>query len=100
YHQNHCGIYRIDRPSDTWERIGNNMPKEIGDIGFPMVLHPRDPDPAWVFPMDGTQVWPRTSPGGKPAAYVTRNAGKTWQRLHNGLAAKAGGGGGESPGDG
>jgi hypothetical protein len=58
------------------------MPKRIGDIGFPMVLHPRDPDTAWVFPMDGTGVWPRVSPGGKPAVYKTRNAGKTWARLN------------------
>jgi photosystem II stability/assembly factor-like uncharacterized protein len=88
YQQNHCGIYRMDRAaSDVWVRIGEKMPKSVGDIGFPMVLHPRDPDTAWVFPMDGTQVWPRTSPGGKPAAYVTRNAGKTWKRLDNGLPA-------------
>ncbi|HSF22037.1 MAG TPA: glycosyl hydrolase [Burkholderiales bacterium] len=85
YQQNHCGIYRLDRPSDTWVRIGKSMPKQVGDIGFPMVVHPRDPDTAWVFPMDGTQVWPRTSPGGKPAAYVTRNGGRTWQRLDAGL---------------
>jgi len=85
YQQNHCGIYRLDRPSDTWARVGKSMPKEIGDIGFPLVVHPRDPDTVWVFPMDGTQVWPRTSPGGKPAAYVTRNGGKTWQRLDAGL---------------
>jgi len=85
YQQNHCGIYRLDRPSDTWERIGRNMPKAVGDVGFPMVVHPRDPDTAWVFPMDGQTVWPRTSIGGKPAAYVTRNAGKRWQRLDQGL---------------
>jgi hypothetical protein len=85
YQQNHCGIYRLDRPSDTWERIGDNMPKTVGDIGFPMVLHPRDPDTAWVFPMDGTEVWPRTSPDGRPAAYVTRNAGEKWKRLDRGL---------------
>ena len=47
----------------------------VGDIGFPVELHPRDPDTAWVFPMDGTDVWPRTSPDGKPAVYVTRDAG-------------------------
>jgi photosystem II stability/assembly factor-like uncharacterized protein len=35
--------------------------------------------------MDGTQVWPRTSPEGKPAVYGTRDAGKSWQRLDNGL---------------
>lgn len=88
YQQNHCGIYRMDRRAadgDRWVRIGEKMPKHVGDIGFPMVLHPRDPNICWVFPMDGTQVWPRTSPGGKPAVYVTRNAGRHWQRLDNGL---------------
>ncbi len=85
YQQNHCGIYRMDRPSKEWIRIGRNMPKQVGDIGFPMVLHPRDADIAWVFPMDGSTVWPRVSPGGKPAAYVTKNAGKNWTRLDKGF---------------
>jgi photosystem II stability/assembly factor-like uncharacterized protein len=85
YQQNHCGIYRLERSEGRWVRIGEKMPKSVGDIGFPMVLHPRDPKTAWVFPMDGTQVWPRTAPGGKPAAYVTRNAGRSWKRLDNGL---------------
>lgn len=88
YQQNHCGIYRLDRPSTTWTRIGRNMPKTVGDIGFPMVVHPRDADTCWVFPMDGSSVWPRVAIGGRPAAYVTRNAGKTWQRLDAGLPAK------------
>lgn len=88
YQQNHCGIYRLDLPSQEWTRIGRNMPKAVGDIGFPMVLHPRDPDACWVFPMDGTEVWPRTSPGGKPAVYATRDAGKTWRRHDRGLPRK------------
>ena len=90
YQQNHCGIYRMDRSAGTWDRIGTNMPKEIGDIGFPIVLHPRDPATVWVFPMDGTSVWPRTSPGGKPASYVTRDSGQTWQRQDQGLPASQG----------
>ena len=85
YQQNHCGIYRMDRSEGRWIRIGKNMPKNVGDIGFPMVLHPRDADTAWVFPMDGSTVWPRVSPGGKPAAYVTRNGGKTWMRQDKGF---------------
>jgi hypothetical protein len=85
YQQSHCGIYRLERPSEKWERIGERMPAEIGDIGFPIVLHPRDPRTAWVFPMDGTEVWPRTSPGGRPAVYATRDAGASWQRLDAGL---------------
>lgn len=85
YQQNHCGIYRIQRPDTTWTRIGDNMPKEIGDIGFPVVVHPREVDTAWVWPMDGTDVWPRTSPGGKPAAYRTKDGGETWERQDQGL---------------
>jgi photosystem II stability/assembly factor-like uncharacterized protein len=85
YQQNHCGIYRIDRPANDWRRIGKSMPKRVGDIGFPMVVHPRDADTAWVFPMDGTSVWPRTSPQGVPGAYITRDGGKSWQRLATGL---------------
>lgn len=89
YQQNHCGIYRMDRTGDAagdvWQRIGRKMPKRVGDVGFPMVVHPRDPDTAWVFPMDAATVWPRTSPEGRPAAYVTHNAGRTWQRLDEGL---------------
>jgi hypothetical protein len=95
YQQSHCGVYRIDRRAlgphgedARWVRIGEKMPKSIGDIGFPMVLHPRDPNTVWVFPMDGTQVWPRTSPGGKPAAYITRNGGKTWKRQDEGLPSE------------
>ena len=88
YQQNHCGIYRMERETGRWVRIGDNMPKKVGDIGFPMVLHPQDPDTAWVFPMDGTAVWPRTSPDGKPAVYVTRDAGGRWKRLDKGFPKK------------
>lgn len=89
YQQNHCGIYRMDRTgdpaNDAWQRIGEKMPASVGDIGFPVVVHPTDADTAWVFPMDGSDVWPRTSPDGRPAAYITRNAGGSWQRLDQGL---------------
>ena len=88
YQQNHCGIYRLDRPSKEWVRVGKSMPKRVGDVGFPLVVHPHDADSAWVLPMDGGTVWPRTSPEGKPAVYRTKDAGKTWQRLDSGLPEK------------
>jgi len=83
--QNHCGIYKLDRPSTRWERVGKNMPSEIGDVGFGVVSHPRDPDTAWVFPMDGGGNWPRTPIAGKPAMYMTRDAGATWTRQDSGF---------------
>lgn len=88
YQQNHVGIYRLHRPEGRWERIGDNMPRDVGDIGFPMVLHPRDPATCWVFPMDGSDVWPRVSPGGKPAVYATRDSGKSWTRCDAGLPSE------------
>ena len=85
YQQNHCGIYRLDRPGRRWQRIGKAMPKKVGDVGFPIVLHPLNPDRAWVLPMDGRTVWPRTSIDGRPAVYVTADAGASWRRLDRGL---------------
>ena len=87
YQQNHCGIYKLNRSENRWNRIGDNMPKEVGDIGFPVVLHPRDPKTLWVFPMDGTSVWPRMSVAGKPVVYRSQDAGKSWQRQAKGLPA-------------
>jgi hypothetical protein len=85
YQQNHCGVYRLDRPAEVWERIGRAMPAEVGDVGFTITPHPRDPDIAWVFPMDGTDVWPRVSPGGRPAVYRTADAGASWRRQDGGF---------------
>jgi hypothetical protein len=61
------------------------MPREVGDIGFAIQCHPHNPDTAWVFPMDGTDVWPRTSPHGAPAVFRTRDAGASWERQTNGF---------------
>lgn len=88
YQQNHCGIYRLERPDAEWRRIGRAMPKKIGDIGFPVALHPREPGKIWVFPMDGGSVWPRMPIGGKPAVYRSVNAGKSWQRQATGFPEK------------
>ena len=46
WQQNHCGVYRLDRPELRWTRIGKAMPPEVGDIGFTIVPHPRDADTA------------------------------------------------------
>lgn len=90
WQQNHCGIYRLDRPGERWERIGDAMPRDVGDIGFSIVPHPRCDQTAWVFPMDGTDVWPRVSPGGRPALYRTRDGGASWERQDKGFPREQG----------
>ncbi|MGB8648092.1 MAG: glycosyl hydrolase [Anaerolineae bacterium] len=90
YQQNHCGIYRMDRAQGVWVNIGKNLPKVVSDHSYPIVLHPRDPDTAWVFPLDGTFPLGRVSPRGRPATYVTHNAGATWKRQDKGFPRENG----------
>ncbi len=87
YQQSHCGVYFMNRAEGVWKRVGENLPKEhgISDYSFPIVLHPRDPDTVWLFPLDGGFPLGRITPDGKPATYITRNFGKTWKRQDKGL---------------
>jgi photosystem II stability/assembly factor-like uncharacterized protein len=38
-----------------------------------------------VFPMDSTDVWPRTSPGGRPAVFRSKDGGRSWTRHAQGF---------------
>src|SRR3972149_4949435 len=80
----------MDRALGVWDRIGENLPKEndISDYSFPIVLHPRDRDTAWVMPLDGGFPLGRVTPNGKPATYITREGGKTGKRQDEGLPKK------------
>lgn len=89
YQQNHMGVYRMDRRDGKWVRIGTKLPKGISDHGFPIVVHPHDPDTAWIFPNEAFP-YARVPHEGKPATFVTYNAGKTWHRQDKGMPAKDG----------
>jgi BNR/Asp-box repeat len=77
--QNHGGLFRSDNAGDSWQEIGNGVPS---DFGFPMVVHPRDPDTAYIFPLEREM---RCSPDSKLRVYRTRNAGGSWEPLGNGM---------------
>lgn len=80
--QNHGGLYRSDDGGDTWKNIANGVPS---DFGFPIVVHPRDPDTAYAVPLDREM---RCVPEGRLRVYRTRDAGKSWQPLTQGLPQK------------
>lgn len=81
WQQNHCGVYRSDDRGDTWERLDvNRLPS---DFGFPLALHPRDPDVAYVIPEEGAEN--RVTSGGRLGVYKTTDGGASWALAANGL---------------
>ena len=78
--QNHWGLYRSDDRGETWTDIANGVPS---DFGFPVVIHPRQRDTAWIVPLESDEF--RCTPEGKLRVYRTRDAGASWQPLTDGL---------------
>ncbi len=81
YQQNHCGVYRSDDGAATWTEITDGLPSEFG---FPLVAHPRDPDTAWVIPLNGAEKG-RFMPDARAAVWRTRDRGANWTRADDGL---------------
>jgi photosystem II stability/assembly factor-like uncharacterized protein/molybdopterin converting factor small subunit len=78
--QFHGGVYRSDDCGETWLDIGEGLPS---DFGFPMVMHPGDPDRAYVIPLVADVD--RVTPAGKLRVYETDDAGATWTARADGL---------------
>jgi photosystem II stability/assembly factor-like uncharacterized protein len=78
--QNHGGVYRSDDEGETWVSIAEGLPS---DFGFPIVVHPHEPDTVFVFPIGGGDL--RFPPEGRPRVWRSRDAGETWEALGEGL---------------
>src|SRR5438477_194683 len=75
WQQNHCGVYRSDDRAESWERLdGNGLPS---DFGFPIILHPRDPDVAYVIPEVSGEK--HHTVDGRLGVYKTTDAGESWE---------------------
>jgi photosystem II stability/assembly factor-like uncharacterized protein len=83
YQQNHCGMYRSDSAGDSWTDISDGLPSRFG---FPIAVHPRDPQSIWVLPLIGAEM--RTVPNGTLAVHHSTNGGKTWQMQTRGLPTR------------
>ena len=77
--QNHGGVYRSDDGGSSWQDIAPGLPSEFG---FATMVHPHQPDTAYVFPIaDAGGRWPVD---GKARVYRTQDAGGTWEPLGEG----------------
>jgi photosystem II stability/assembly factor-like uncharacterized protein len=81
--QNHWGLYRSDDAGDSWQDIARGVPS---DFGFPLVVHPHDPDTVYILPLESDEF--RCTPEGKLRVYRTRNAGGSWEPAARGLPQK------------
>ena len=80
YMQNHGGVYRSDDHGAVWKSIADGLP---ADFGFPIVVHPHDPDTVYVFPLGGSGG--RYPPDAQARVWRSRDAGETWEELGDGL---------------
>jgi hypothetical protein len=90
YIQNHggwperpgIGVLRSDDHGHSWRSIAKGLPS---DFGFPLVVHPNDPDTLFVVPL-APQT--RTCPDAAPAVWRSSNGGGSWKKLSKGLPKK------------
>lgn len=75
----HIGVLRSDDHGKTWRSIAEGLPS---DFGFPIVVHPDDPDVVYVMPLEPAT---RSCPEALPAVWRSENGGGAWQRLAHGL---------------
>lgn len=78
--QNHGGVYRSDDHGASWQEIHAGLP---ANFGFPIVVHPHDPDSLYVFPLDASSG--RHPVDGRASVWHSGDAGESWTEQRAGL---------------
>ncbi|MCO6409811.1 WD40/YVTN/BNR-like repeat-containing protein [Hoeflea alexandrii] len=81
YQQNHHGVWRSVDGGRNWDDITEGLPSTFG---FPIRVHPRDPDTIWTLPLNGDSQG-RYPPDAAAAVWRSRDGGASWQDLRQGL---------------
>jgi hypothetical protein len=77
--QHHCGIFRSTDAGAHWVQL-----KPPGDdFGFAVAAHPKDPQVAWFVPAIKDEI--RMPRGGALCVTRTKDGGKNWETLREGL---------------
>ncbi|RQR59864.1 exo-alpha-sialidase [Burkholderia sp. Bp9126] len=77
--QHHCAIFRSTDGAAHWQRIE----AQPSSFGFAVAVHPRDADTAWFVPAVKDEC--RIPVNGQFVVTRTRDGGRTFERLSNGL---------------
>lgn len=85
YQQNHHGVWRSNDGGRSWDDINDGLPSTFG---FPIRVHPHDPDTIWTIPLNGDSAG-RYPPDAAAAVWRSRDAGDSWEALRDGLPQRA-----------
>lgn len=81
YQQNHHGVWRSPDGGRSWEDVTEGLPSTFG---FPIAVHPRDPQKIWVCPLNGDMEG-RFPPDARAAIWHSADGGTTWRAQRAGL---------------
>ena len=81
YQQNHHGVWRSGDGGRSWDDITDGLPSTFG---FPIRVHPRDPNTIWTLPLNGDSAG-RFPPDAAAAVWRSKDGGENWQNMRNGL---------------
>lgn len=85
YQQNHHGVWRSTNGGRSWDDIGQGLPSTFG---FPIRVHPRDPNMIWTLPLNGDSAG-RYPPDAAAAVWKSSDGGKSWADKRDGLPQTA-----------
>lgn len=80
FQQNHCGIYRGTFGGKRWKDVSKGLPTRFG---FAAAIPAAEPETFFTVPIQGPEY--RCNPNGALAVGRTRDGGKTWDLLRDGL---------------
>jgi hypothetical protein len=78
--QHHNGVFRSTDAGVSWKHVAGVQPS---DFGFAVAVHPDDPETAWTVPAIKDEK--RIPVDGRVVVSRTRDGGRTWEVLRNGL---------------
>lgn len=85
YQQNHHGVWRSADGGRSWDDLTPGLPSTFG---FPIRVHPRDPDTIWTLPLNGDTAG-RYPPDAAAAVWRSRDGGRSWSAQRAGLPQEA-----------